>query len=75
MNQVEAVRRALREVGDVANQELADFIKEKYGVVVRPQVVPILKATIEEEEILAGWRSKAQATVQSNVWKRSKSRS
>ena len=61
MNQVEAVRCALREVGEVSHQQLADFIREKYGVVVKPQIVPILKATIKDEEILAEWGRKSQA--------------
>lgn len=66
MNQVEVVRCALREVGEVSHQDLADFIKEKYGVVVKPQIVPILKATIMDEEILAGWRRRAQEATQTN---------
>lgn len=49
MNQVEAVRSALRELGDVSNQKMAEFIRANYGVVVKPQIVPILKATIKDE--------------------------
>lgn len=64
MNQVEAVRRALEELGKVSHQELVDFIKEKYGAVVKPAVIPILKATVKEEEILAGWRRRAQEAAQ-----------
>ena len=61
MKQVEAVHRALIELGNVSHQALADFIKANYGVVVRPKIVPILKATIKDEEILAEWGRKAQA--------------
>jgi hypothetical protein len=37
------------------------FIGTKYGVTVRPQFVPILKATLMDKEILAEWRRKSQA--------------
>jgi hypothetical protein len=67
MDQVDAVRRALREVGDVSHQEVAEIIKEKYGVVIRPQVVPILKATIKDEEMLAEWHRKSQVPAQTNA--------
>jgi hypothetical protein len=60
MNQVEAVRRALMELGDVSHQELADFIRAKFGMVVKPQIIPILKATIKDEEILAEWGRRTQ---------------
>ena len=60
MNQVEAVRRALLELGNVSHQELADFIAVNYGVTLKPQIIPILKATIKDEEILAEWGRKRQ---------------
>ena len=67
MSQVEAVRRALAELGDVSAEELAAYIRTKYGVTVRPQFVPILKATLRDQEILAGWRRKSQeAAAQGN---------
>ena len=67
MSQVEAVRRALAELGDVSAEELAAYIRTKYGVTVRPQFVPILKATLRDQEILAEWRRKSQeAAAQGN---------
>jgi hypothetical protein len=61
MNQAGAVRRAMVELGDVSAEELAAFIGTKYGVTVRPQFVPVLKATLKDKEILAEWRRKSAA--------------
>jgi len=65
MTQVEAVRRALVELGDVSAEELAGFIGKNYGVVIRPQIIPILKATIKDKENLAKWGRKSQTEGQS----------
>ena len=54
MNQAEAVRRAMVELGDVSAEELAAFIGTKYGVTVRPQFVPVLKATLRTRRF---WQS------------------
>lgn len=61
MTQVEAVRRALAELGDVSAEGLASFIRANYGVTVRPQIVPVLKAMLKDEELLAEWGRKSQA--------------
>jgi hypothetical protein len=61
MNQSEALRRALGEIGDVSVQELAAFMQKNYGVTVRPQIIPILKATLKDKENLAEWRRKSAA--------------
>ncbi len=54
MSKVEAVRRALAEVGDVSNEELAAYIERSFGVVIRPEVVPVLKATVRD----LGWTAR-----------------
>ena len=64
MNQAEAVRLAMAELGDVSAEELVAFIRTKYGVTVRPQFVPVLKATLKDKEILAEWRRKSAAAAQ-----------
>ena len=66
MSQVEALRRALAELGDVSAEELAAHVRTKYGVTVRPQFVPVLKATLKDKENLAEWRRKSQAAAQAN---------
>jgi hypothetical protein len=67
MNQAEALRRAMAELGDVSAEELAAFMQRSYGVQVRPQFVPVLKATLKDKENLAEWRRKSQATAQANA--------
>ena len=54
------------ELGHVSHQELADFIRAKFGMVVKPQIIPILKATIKDEEILEEWGRKSQVVAQTN---------
>jgi hypothetical protein len=49
MDQTEALRRALAELGDVSAEELAAFVQKNYGVTVRPQFVPVLKATLKDK--------------------------
>ena len=50
MDKIEAVRLALVEVGDVTAEELAAFVKDRYGVTVEPRIVPIIKATLRDKE-------------------------
>ena len=56
MSKVEALRRALMEVGDVPAEELAAFIGRQYGVKVDARIVPVLRATLKDKELLAGRR-------------------
>ncbi len=60
MNQAEAVRLAMAELGDASAEQLAAHIGTKYGLAVRPQFVPVLKATLKDKENLAEWRRKSQ---------------
>jgi hypothetical protein len=60
MSQAEALRRAMAELGDVSAEELVAHIRTNYGVTVRPQFVPVLKATLKDKENLAEWRRKSQ---------------
>ena len=50
MDKIEAVRLALAEVGDVTAEELVAFVKARYGVSIRPKIVPIIKATLRDKE-------------------------
>ncbi len=61
MNQAEALRLAMTELGEASSEELAAHIGTKYGVTVRPQFVPVLKATLKDKELLAEWRRKSEA--------------
>ena len=66
MKQAEALRRAMEELGDVSAEDLAAFMHKTYGVTVRPQFVPVLKAMLRDQEILAEWRRKSQETAQAS---------
>lgn len=66
MSQAEALRRALAELGEVPAEELAAHMAAAYGVRVRPQFVPVLKATLRDKEILARWRRKAEEAAQAS---------
>ncbi len=61
MNKEEALRVALRELGPVADQELTAFMEQRFGVKVRPQFMPLLKASLAEMERLERTRSAAKA--------------
>lgn len=62
MSKVEALRRALMERGDGTSEELAGFIEQQYGVRVDPRIVPVLKATLRDKELLASRRRTPPAT-------------
>jgi hypothetical protein len=56
---VEAVRRALPEVGEVSNEELAAYVQRTFGMIIRPNFVPVLKAAVRDKENLEAWRRRA----------------
>jgi hypothetical protein len=58
---VDAARRALAELGDVSNEELAAHLQKAYGLSVRPNIIPVLKAAVRDKENLEAWRRRAQA--------------
>jgi hypothetical protein len=66
MTQLEALQRAMTELGDASAEELAAHIGANYGVTVKPQFVPILKATLKDKAILAERRRKAVAGTAEN---------
>ena len=60
MNMIEAIRLGLAEIGDVTAEELAAFVKGRYGVTVAPRIVPIIKATLlDKERMMAARQSRA----------------
>ena len=61
MDMIEAVRLALAEVGDVTAEELAAFVKDRYGVTVGPNFVPVIKATLRDKERMAVARQRRAA--------------
>ena len=61
MDQVEIVRVALAEVGDLPADELAAFAQNRFGVKLNPRIVPVLKATLLDRERLATARAAREA--------------
>jgi hypothetical protein len=52
MHKTEAVRLALAELGDAPAEELAAFVRSRYGVEVPASLVPVIKATLRDKELL-----------------------
>ena len=59
MTMLEAVRRALAELGEVSNEELAAYVQRTFGMIIRPNFVPVLKAAVRDKENLEAWRRRA----------------
>jgi hypothetical protein len=55
MDKVEAVRRALAELGDVSAEELAAFARERCGVWVDAKFIPVFKAVLKERQLRAAF--------------------
>jgi hypothetical protein len=53
---VEAVRQALSALGDVSNEELAAYIKTTFGITVRPNFMPVMRAAVKDKANLELWR-------------------
>ncbi len=50
MSPVEAVEQALAQVGAAPAEDLAAFIQQRYGVVVQPRFVPIIREMLKDKE-------------------------
>lgn len=64
VNQVEMVRQAVLELGEVSLQELAAFIQQRHGVRMEVRIIPILKASVRGQEVLERARQAARAAIQ-----------
>ena len=52
MHKTEAVRLALAELGDAPAETLAAFVRSRYGMEVPPSLIPVIKATLRDKELL-----------------------
>ena len=50
MSPVEAVEQALLQVGNATSEELAAFVKDRFGVTVQPRFVPIIREMLKDKE-------------------------
>lgn len=62
MSKVEALRRALIELGDSSSEALAAYMTTHYAVRVEPRIVPVLRAMIRDKELLARWKRPPETT-------------
>ncbi len=59
MTMVEAVRRALVAIGEVSNDELAAYVKNEFGITIRPNFMPVIRAAVKDKENLEARRRRA----------------
>ena len=55
---VEAFRQALSSLGDVSNEELAAYIKTTFGITIRLNFLPVMRAAVKDKENLELWRKR-----------------
>ena len=67
MSRTELFRLALAEIGDAPAAEMSSFIQEKYGVRIDPRYIPVLRATLQDLEILTRFRQAARQERTSQV--------
>lgn len=60
MTRLDMVRQALAIMGDVSGHELAAFIEREYGELIQPVFIPVIKATLQNERMLAHFRAAAK---------------
>ena len=61
MEKTEAVRLALAQRGAAPAGELAAFVRSRYGMEVPPSLIPIIKATLRDKELLERARASRAA--------------
>ena len=52
MDKTEAVRLAVAERGDAPAEDIAEFVRERYGVEIDAAFIPVIKATLRDKERL-----------------------
>ncbi len=67
MRQVEAVRIAKEKLGHATSAELSAFIKEAFGLAIKPAIVTVLLGNLQEREVLE--RSGREALEKLQRWK------
>jgi hypothetical protein len=61
MTKVEAIRQVLAEHGDMPVGELVAMLKARFGLEVKPTLVPVIRATLRDQEMLAAARQRRAA--------------
>jgi hypothetical protein len=61
MKQIEAVRLALKELGEVTDENLVAFVQNRYGVKLDVKMAPVIRATLRGIEMMAASRASPKA--------------
>jgi len=67
LNQVDLVREALQQLGEATAEDLSVFIEQQHGVKIHARLIPVLRASILGQEMLAQAREAARAATQSTM--------
>jgi hypothetical protein len=61
MSKVELVCQALLELGDAPAPEIASFIEQRHGVRIEARIIPVLRAAVRGQEVVAKAHQAARA--------------
>jgi hypothetical protein len=64
MTKLEMMRQAVKELGEATAADLAVFIEQKYGVKIDPKVIPILRASVRDKEMLESFHEKRRVAAE-----------
>lgn len=64
MTRLEMVEQAVRELGDVSGERLAEYIRFEYGVRLEPVMTLVLRASLRERELREKFRAEARAIIE-----------
>ncbi len=67
MDKTEAVAKALAELGDAPAEQVAAFVRRRYGVDIRPAFIPLIKATLLDKALLEQARATRAAVPEGRV--------
>jgi hypothetical protein len=62
-SRLDLFRKAIIEIGDAPAEQLAEFVRQKFGVQIEPRMVPIYRATLRDLDHLTHLRQAAQTIV------------
>ena len=62
---VDAVRVALKELGEVSDEDLVAHVRQAFGLRLRANFIPVLRAAVKDKENLEAWRRRAEERAKS----------
>lgn len=61
MTKVQMMKQALQELGEATPMELAAFLNRRYGVRIEPRFIPVLRASVLQQDMLENFRQRVRA--------------